>query len=105
MGKSSIKISGLNKLEQDLNKMQKNVAANSKKGEGKLTVDIDLISKNIETVNSLFGSQFTADSTDDDFANFFSERYQEIVIDGIFESNYNPKNKFNSKFNPYSKIS
>lgn len=106
MGKSGIKITGLDKLEKDLKKMSRNIEHNKEKAEGQLSIDTDLIKKEMDTVNSKFGSTFSQDSTKDDFINFFASAYQEIMVQGFLESsyNYNPKDAFNAKFNPYAKI-
>lgn len=106
MGKSGIKITGLDKLKKDLKKMSRNVEHNKEKADGQLSIDTDLIEKEIDIVNSKFGSVFSQDSTKDDFINFFANSYQEIMIQGFLESSYkyNPKEAFNTKFNPYAKI-
>lgn len=104
MAKSSMKIKGLDSLEKELKRMQSNVAENSKKAEGQLSIDTGLILESLNSVNASFDTNFTSDSTNDDFINYFAERYQEIMTDGFFESDYDPIMKFNSKFNPYAKI-
>lgn len=106
MGKSGIKITGLNKLEKELKQLSKNVERNKEKAEGQLLIDADLIKEEINIVNNKFGSTFSKNSTKDEFINFFADAYQEIMVQGFLESthNYNPKDLFNSKFNPYAKI-
>lgn len=104
MGRANINIKGLKELQRDLDKMSKNLKNNKDKAEGNLSVDVGLIRQNLNLVNAKFSTSFNASSEDEEFINYFAEQYQEIMAEGIFESRYNPKEKFNSMFNPYSKI-
>ncbi|WP_286154623.1 hypothetical protein [Thomasclavelia cocleata] len=95
-------IDGLENLKNDLKNASKNVSNNS--DEVQLLIDYDLVLKNVSTVNNMYGSIFSVNSTKDDINNFFSDAYADILVDNLFSSNLDVVEIFNDKFNPYAKV-
>ena len=102
MANSKNCIDGLENLKNDLKNASKNVFNNS--DEVQLLIDYDLVLKNVSTVNNMYGSIFSVNSTKDDINNFFSDAYADILVDNLFSSNLDVVEIFNDKFNPYAKV-
>lgn len=102
MANSKNCIDGLENLKNDLKNASKNVSNNS--DEVQLLIDYDLVLKNVSTVNNMYGSIFSVNSTEDDINNFFSDAYADILVDNLFSSNLDVVEIFNDKFNPYAKV-
>ncbi|WP_279159595.1 hypothetical protein [Thomasclavelia cocleata] len=102
MANSKNCIDGLENLKNDLKKASKNISNNS--DEVQLLIDYDLVLKNVSTVNNMYGSIFSVNSTEDDINNFFSNAYADILVDNLFSSNLDVVEIFNDKFNPYAKV-
>lgn len=102
MANSNNCIDGLEKLKNDLENASKNVSNNS--DDVQLLIDYDLIFKNISTVNNMYSSTFSDNSTKDDIISFFYDAYADILVNNLFSSDLDVVEVFNNRFNPYAKV-
>lgn len=99
MSNFKIKVKGLDKLSKSLKNMEKQ--ANS--FNGTLKIDVDNIKNNISSFNSNFGTDFTTETSNEDFQQYFNDKYVELMSKHITDT-FNYKAHFNKTYLDYAHI-
>lgn len=87
----------------DLIETLENAQSNADNAAGTLEIKGDLLDE-IDTFNKRFNTSLTANSSDDDITDYFSNAYADTVQEFIW-SNKSAKDEFNKKYEGYASIS
>lgn len=96
---ANFELDGLEELMGTLD----NVLNQANSFEGKLVIDIKKIKKNIDSFNADFDTNFTIDSSEEDFQEYFQDEYVSLMQEHLTD-NVDYKEHFNFVFLDYAHI-